>query len=120
MAHVLVIEDDSAVRLVLSLALIKAGFTVSQASDGMEGLEVFSRGGCDLVITDMVMPRMGGVETIAALKSVNPQVRIIAMSGCAVRGSSNYFDQAKELGVDHCFSKPFELRWEIRTGPELT
>jgi PAS domain S-box-containing protein len=80
---ILVIDDDSAVRSVLGVLLDKAGYRVLAAADGQAGLDLYhSRPGeIALVLTDMMMPGLTGAEVIQALRTVNPQIPIIAMSG---------------------------------------
>ena len=64
MAQILVIEDDDAVRCVISAALTAAGHTVLEASDGRAGLRVFGANKIDLVVTDILMPDLNGVEFV--------------------------------------------------------
>ncbi len=80
---VLVVDDEREVRRLLSLLLEDAGFRVYAAKDGEEALDLFERlqGGIDLVVTDVVMPRMGGVELVARLREKDPQLPIILVSG---------------------------------------
>ena len=80
---VLVVEDEAGVLHVLKVMLEQLGYRVLTASDGLEALEV-----CDahadevaLVLTDVVMPRMGGVELLESLKGKHPQMRVLTMTG---------------------------------------
>ncbi|MBB4639520.1 PAS domain S-box protein [Longimicrobium terrae] len=80
---VLLVEDNAAVRLVGSRALTRSGYTVLDAGDGEEGLKVAAAydGRIDLVVTDVVMPRMGGRELARRLSESRPETRVIFTSG---------------------------------------
>ncbi|MDB6168394.1 MAG: Signal transduction response regulator, receiver domain [Verrucomicrobia bacterium] len=106
MSRLLLIDDDALFREMLAAALIQAGHTVAQARDGEEGVRLFHAEPVDLVITDLVMPRREGIETMLALHRARPDLPIIAMSGGPVR-SSLYLDLAARLGACHTLAKPF-------------
>lgn len=82
-ANLLVAEDDLALRKVLESVLTYSGLSVTMAADGEEALALYRHdpGAYDLVITDVIMPRMNGVELYEALKAVNPAVKVMLMSG---------------------------------------
>jgi two-component system, chemotaxis family, chemotaxis protein CheY len=106
MATLVLIDDDESVRVMLALALTRAGHQVLEAGDGQQGLELARASGCDMVITDLVMPVQEGVETIMALRRERPRVPIIAISGGA-RHSSLYLSMAEKIGADRVLAKPF-------------
>jgi CheY-like chemotaxis protein len=81
MARVLVIDDEDLLREILREMLEDAGHQVSQEADGSAGIESFRESPADLVITDMIMPKMDGINTIWRLKQMCPDVKIIAISG---------------------------------------
>src|ERR1700722_17671919 len=99
MARILVADDEELVRASLPGVLRRAGHVVALAADGEDALRKFGSNRYDLVITDIVMPRMEGIETVRALRRLEPGVRIIAMSG---RGSDGgfYLKAAIALGAD--------------------
>jgi len=107
MANVLVIEDDDAVRLSLMSALQSMGHTVDAAANGLEGVTKFDQGSFNLVITDLVMPKKDGVETILELKLKAPDLKIIAISG----GGHNIdiMDSTYKIGADCALIKPFSI-----------
>jgi len=108
MACILLIDDDALLREVLALALAQAGHTVWQAIDGQQGLEIFRCEPADIVITDIIMPDREGLETLMMLRSEQPQLPIIAMSGSATN-SPLYLDMAAKLGARCVLTKPFPL-----------
>ena len=80
--RLLVVDDEDAVRAVVSRALEEAGYEVTQARDGWEALECLARnGGVDAVLTDVVMPRLGGRELVERLAVEYPRLPVIWMSG---------------------------------------
>jgi DNA-binding response OmpR family regulator len=111
MAKILLIDDDEALRRVLSKALGHAGHTVIQASDGQQGMELARVTGVDLVVTDLVMPVREGVETILYLRRERPTLPIIAISGDG-SNSELYLEIAAKIGAKRILPKPF-------TPPEL-
>ena len=80
MQTILYMDDDGVTRRALSRALEGAGYTVLQAKNGVEGIEVYNQNNVDLVITDLFMPEKGGLETILELHLKNPQVKVILLS----------------------------------------
>ena len=100
--RVLVVEDEQAVRLVASRTLQSLGYHVIEATDGVEALEKWDaeRGRIDLVLSDVVMPRMGGVELVTTLRARQPSLKVVMMSGYA--GKDLPFD-----GVIPLLEKPF-------------
>lgn len=113
MARILVIDDEALVRDSLAGLLRRAGYRVSVASDGAAGLRACGCEQFDLVITDIVMPGMDGIETLLALRRSPRPLKILAMSGGGRRGAALYLTAAGALGADAGLVKPFteaELR----------
>jgi CheY-like chemotaxis protein len=115
MAQILLIDDEEPVRLTLGALLRVAGHEVVAAADGAEGLEWFQRQAFDLVITDMVMPKKGGRETIAALRRLRPGLKIIAMYGGGRITGDDSPATAQSLGADRLLAKPITLA-ELRAA----
>lgn len=108
---VLLVEDEDMVRAVAERALSRAGFTVTSAADGEEGLAAFANSGAnsapfDLVLSDVVMPGMDGPTMVKALRKVAPDMPIIFMSGYAEE------QLRKEIDIDnmHFIPKPFSVQ----------
>ena len=101
MTKILLVEDEERVRALLKGVLESNGYEVQEASSGKEALQSYARSPPDLILTDLVMPDMEGIELITKIRKSDPNLKIIAMSG------SNYLDIAERLGVDHTLAKPF-------------
>lgn len=106
MTHILIIDDEKPIRLMLRKLLESQGYTVTDASDGTEGLKRYQEHPADLIITDIIMPDKEGIETIIALKKQNPDIKIIAMSGGGKNKPDRYLQTAKLLGAKETFEKP--------------
>lgn len=104
-ATILIIEDHAAVRTLLARVLEDAGYQVWKAANGREGLEQFRARPVDLVITDLEMPEMNGLEVIVQLTRLCIDVRVIAMSGL----SGDELQQATLLGARRTLPKPLDL-----------
>lgn len=88
MANVLVVDDEPGIVQLLTLVLKQNGHTVVSATNGVEGLMVYSsyHSNIDLVLADVVMPGMNGVELVARLRMIDPAVKILLMSGAVPAG----------------------------------
>lgn len=104
--RILLIDDDRALRDVVAKSLAYAGHTVTQAEDGLQGIELARVATFDLVITDLVMPVKEGLETILALRQEFPALPVIAISG-GLDNSTIYLDVAAKIGAKRILGKPF-------------
>lgn len=107
MAHIMVVDDEEPIRAAMAAVLCRAGHRVTVAGDGEEALAKFGPDRFDLVITDIVMPRMDGIETVRALRRCHPALRIIAISGSESGDRGLYLKAATALGADATLPKPF-------------
>ena len=107
MARILIIDDEPNLRSMLRRMLHQAGHQVSEAGNGAEGINLYERDPLDLVITDILMPKKEGIETIIALHRADPDLPIIAISGGGRSGGMDFLCSAKKLGARHTLSKPF-------------
>jgi len=118
MSHVLLIDDDVQFRAMLEQMLEQDGHRVTLASDGEQALRLAVAIHPDLVITDILMPRMDGIEVIAALSQAGLAIPIIAMSGGRRAVSAEFnLDSAAMMGVKVTLPKPFsraDLREAIK------
>ncbi len=119
MTKVLIIEDDEVIRNMIRELLLKAGYRVSVAENGVEGVNLFKQGTFELIITDIIMPEKEGIETIMEIKRHSPDVKIIAVSGGGRLQANDYLDMAEKLGANRVFSKPFQINDFIKAVKEL-
>jgi DNA-binding NtrC family response regulator len=108
-ARVLVLDDEDEVRSVLMRALQRAGYEALGAANGLEGLQVARTQPLDLVVTDLVMPEVDGLEFIRELGRLRPGMPVIAISGGGVWDARSLLTVAGTLGALRTMSKPFEL-----------
>ena len=107
MAHILLVEDDESLRKFLAVALVRAGHDVVDFGDGEEAHKHLKDGNFDLLLTDIVMPGMDGIELAKRAAEMNAAMKIMFITGfaaVALHPASNAPKQAKVL------SKPFHLR----------
>ena len=104
-AHILLVEDDPSIREVTALGLRAAGFTVSAAADGVEGLDRWRAGAPDLVLLDVMLPRLDGLEVCRAIRreATTPIVMLTA------RADTIDVVVGLESGADDYVRKPFEM-----------
>jgi CheY-like chemotaxis protein len=101
MARVLIIEDNGEVRALWVLALTLAGHEVSEAAHGWDGLELVRRWHPRVVLTDLNLPGVHGLDIIRHVRQEQPDIMVIAASG-----SDRDLEVAQRLGVFRAFSKP--------------
>ena len=107
MSRILLVDDNETFRASVRAILAHAGYDVVEAGDGREALHMYSEQPADLVITDMVMPGMNGMETMLELWRDFPKARFIAMSGSARAFNTEFnLECAREFGALHTFTKP--------------
>ena len=102
--RVLVVEDDVAVRSLLSAVLTRQGLDVESASDGMDGLEKLEHGSFDLILLDLMMPRVNGLQFLDALKDQPDAPPVLVMSA-----ATEYFQGLNGKQVTAVIRKPFDI-----------
>lgn len=107
MAKILIIEDDSEIRNLIQRLLEKAGHDTMTAADGVEGMEAFRSGSPDAVITDLLMPRMKGIDAIKEIKNINATTKILAISGGGPCAPATHLKAARGAGATATLAKPF-------------
>jgi len=110
MARIFIVDDQDFVRFTLKQVLARAGHEVIEASNGQEALAQIGTANPDLVITDILMPDMGGIEVIAELKNAHPKLKVIAMSGGGRTDNKDFLEIASETGADATLLKPFRAQ----------
>jgi DNA-binding response OmpR family regulator len=103
---VLVVEDDSSIAMGLELNLAAEGYAVDTATDGEQGLILARGGGVDLIILDVMLPRINGFEILRLLRSEGRRVPVIMLSA---RGAEMDKVMGLELGAEDYITKPFGL-----------
>lgn len=110
MGATLIVDDDPFIRDMLRRALAKRGVRVIEACNGNKAVELAREFQPSVVIVDMIMPEMDGLETIAAIREVGPKAVIVAMTGGGRVRNLDLLDIAKQIGADVVLPKPFDLK----------
>ena len=105
MATILLIDDQESIRLLFKAVLERPGYRVLTAEHGKQGLSLLEQEQVDVVVVDIFMPEMDGLELIPLLRKTRPDNKIIAMTG-----DSNYLKMAKHLGANDTLQKPFSVQ----------
>lgn len=115
---ILVIDDDAAVGRTVSLILAHAGHRVTTVGSAHQGLKLLAGGDFDLVLTDIIMPELDGIETIRRIRTDHPGLRVIAMSGGGKIDKADFLYMAAALGADDIIDKPIrsERLLEVVSG----
>lgn len=114
-ARILVVEDDEGIRRVLDVMLRQAGYEVIAAADGEEGLRALREGRFDLVLTDLALPKVSGLQVVRAAKH-HASSRVVAMSAHWQYGT--LLAEAERLGCDAVLGKPFDRAQLLRLVAE--
>ena len=110
--RLLVVDDEAIARKNLDHILTKEGYQVATAATGMEALELIRSTPFDLVLTDLKMEKVDGLQVLAHVKEVNPDTRVILITGYATVDSAV---QAMKQGASDYIAKPFQLE-EVRAA----
>ena len=110
MARILVIDDEESLRRMVRHALEGEQHEVLDADDGKTALELIGKEPVDLVITDLYMPNMDGIEFTIRLAKQKPHPGILAMSGGGFMEKGSLLEIARRLGADATLAKPFTVR----------
>jgi two-component system, OmpR family, KDP operon response regulator KdpE len=105
--RVLIVDDEAPLRKALRTSLAATGLVVEEARSGDEALEAFNASHSDLVLLDINMPGLSGLETCRRLRALDPEVGIVMVT---VRDAEEDMVQALEAGADDFVSKPYRFR----------
>jgi len=105
--RILLVDDESAIRRALRPSLLDLGFNVVEASRGEEALQLLRTGSFDVVLLDVNMPGIGGIETLRRIRAFAPRLPIVMVT---VRDGEEEKVEALELGADDYVTKPFGMR----------
>ena len=121
MSKILVIDDEEPLRMLLRSVLEEDGYEVREAADGRAGIASYRQEPADVVITDILMPELDGLDMMLALTREFLDVRVIAITG--EMGQPDLLNRARLLGARHTLYKPFSLahllkvvRYELAHG----
>jgi two-component system KDP operon response regulator KdpE len=105
--RVLVVDDEAAIRRALRPPLVELGFHVTEASRGEEALQLLRAGSFDVVLLDINMPGIGGIETLRRIRAFAPRLPVLMVT---VRDGEEEKVEALEQGADDYVTKPFSIR----------
>ena len=112
----LVVDDEDDIRLGLSRLVGSLGATVAAARDGAEALALFEKDGAELVVTDLMMPRLSGAELLAEVKRRSSATRVVIVTGY---GTIQTAVQCLQSGAEHFLTKPFDNAEVLRLVERL-
>ncbi len=115
MAEILLAEDDEAMRTFLHNALVRAGHTVISVPDGIEAMREISEASFDLLIADIVMPGLDGIELSQQAVGINPNLKVLFITGFAAVA----MNAKREVADAQVLSKPFHLRELVANVDEI-
>jgi DNA-binding response OmpR family regulator len=120
MKRILVIDDDAMARSIFRSLLEEEGYGVSEAADGATGLRMFREGGWDLVVLDIFMPGLSGLDALQDMDPERSGVPVVVISGAGSATGADPLHLAMTLGASRSFSKDFEHGDFLAAVRELT
>jgi len=105
-SKLLIVDDQYGIRLLLHEIFKKEGYEVFQAANGFQAIDIVIKDCPDLVILDMKIPGMDGVEILKRIKEINKEIKVILMTAY---GELDIIEEAKKLGALRYFPKPFDI-----------
>ena len=102
---VLIVDDEELLRSILSTIITREGFSVLEAANGLEALTIMQQNPVELVITDVIMPEMDGMELLVQIKKDYPRTRVAVITG---HPGNSTPEEAIANGADHYILKPFQ------------
>jgi two-component system response regulator (stage 0 sporulation protein F) len=103
---ILIVDDQFGIRILLNEVFQKEGYQTFQAANGLQALDILKKHDPDLVLLDMKIPGMDGIEILKRMKVIDPDIRVIIMTAY---GELNMIQEAKNLGALTHFAKPFDI-----------
>lgn len=113
---ILVVDDEEDLRLLLTESLRREGFQAAAASSGREALALVEQEPPDLIVLDLVMPEMDGIETLRRLRERGVRAKVVVLTAY---GTAQQTREAMALGVSEFIGKPFDLDRLIRIVAEM-
>ena len=115
MARIVVVDDEESIRRAICMVLAIHNHKAIPAADGRTGLQLCLKENPDVVITDIMMPGLTGLQLIRKLRETSPDLLIVVVTGYMASTAS----ELKREGVDHIFGKPFSLVGLLETVENL-
>ncbi|MFX3624409.1 MAG: response regulator [Ectobacillus sp.] len=103
---ILIVDDQYRIRILLNEVFQKEGYKTYQAANGFQAIDIVKKDKPDLVILDMKIPGMDGIEILKRLKEIEPDIKVILMTAY---GELDMIQEAKDLGALMHFAKPFDI-----------
>jgi len=119
MPTIMIVDDEELIRSMIQKSLIRVGYNVLEANNGNEAMRIVGKEHIDMIISDLVMPKKGGLELMMELKNIFPNIKKIAISGKLPTENESITDLADRFNVDAVLSKPFELFDLLKVVKEL-
>ncbi len=102
----MIVDDQFGIRILLNEVFNKEGYQTFQAANGIQALDIVNKHAPDLVLLDMKIPGMDGIEILKRMKVIDPDIRVIIMTAY---GELDMIQEAKNLGAITHFAKPFDI-----------
>lgn len=106
MKKLLIVDDQFGIRILLNEVFQKEGYKIFQASNGKQALDIVKMRRPDLVLLDIKIPGIDGIEILKRMKKIEPDIKVIIMTAY---GELNMIEEAMELGSITYFAKPFDI-----------
>ncbi len=106
MKKLLIVDDQFGIRILLNEVFQKEGYKIFQASNGKQALDIVKMRRPDLVLLDIKIPGIDGIEILKRMKKIVPDIKVIIMTAY---GELNMIEEAMELGAITYFAKPFDI-----------
>ncbi|PCJ16332.1 MAG: hypothetical protein COB02_16345 [Candidatus Cloacimonadota bacterium] len=123
MSKILLVENNTDLSEVLSSFLKVSGHEVITAYDGKQGFNLFKSISFDLVITDIIMPKVDGLEMLEMILKLNPKTLVITLSGghrLVPDVANQYLEASMKMGAYFSFRKPFKMNDLLKAIDQLT
>ncbi len=119
MKTILVVDDDPSIRALIRLYLEGAGYQVVEASDGRRGVRLLGEEKIDLVVLDIFMPEMDGLEVLQLMRTQGRGCKVMAISGGSAKVGMDLLGHATIFGADDVLEKPFDEATLLRKVADL-
>lgn len=117
-AHILTVDDSASIRLTTRIALTGAGYQVTEAVDGLDGLDKAKAGSFDMIVTDLNMPNMNGLAMIEALRS-SPEHTGVPIIFLTTESDDSMKARAKAAGATGWITKPFNPEQLVKIAKKV-